>query len=213
MPPIPHRATWRSAVPCGWLRTVSVSLLESAAPPRQLTNGAALLRFGLLRGELTAAIMGGGLGPARAPKPLAGPPRWARCALCHQPLGGSMPRVHVDALAINYEVQGEGDPASAAPVPVGRPRLLCVPAPGLHRALQLHRGSTFPVSATSSPDCIRPRPMPTRSPASSARMGLEQAHVAGVSFGPGWACTSRPAIRAGSAPSRYTAPGIPPISI
>ena len=50
-----------------------------------------------------------------------------------------MPRVEVDGLTINYDVQGEGEPLLLIPYTVRRPRLLCVPAAGLHRALQLHR--------------------------------------------------------------------------
>ena len=50
-----------------------------------------------------------------------------------------MPQVEVDGLTINYDVQGEGEPLLLIPYTVGGPRLLRVPAAGLHRALQLHR--------------------------------------------------------------------------
>jgi len=50
-----------------------------------------------------------------------------------------MPQVEVDGLAINYDVQGEGEPLLLIPYTSADQRLLRVPASGLHRALQLRR--------------------------------------------------------------------------
>jgi hypothetical protein len=53
--------------------------------------------------------------------------------------GASMPRVEVDGVTINYDVQRGGGAPAADPLHVRRSRLLRVPTPRVRGALQLHR--------------------------------------------------------------------------
>ena len=98
-----------------------------------------------------------------------------------------MPVADVDGLTINYDVQGEGEPLLLIPYTVGRSRVLRVPAPGLHRALQLHRDrpSRHRRERQAAGPVLDRGPTPTRSPRFLGAIGVERAHVAGVSLGAG----------------------------
>ena len=84
--------------------------------------------------------------------------------------------------------------APADPLPVGRPRVLRVPAAGLHRALQLHRDR--PPGHRRERQAARAvldrGAMPSRSPGSSARSGSSRRTSPASRSAPRWACTGRP---------------------
>jgi len=119
-----------------------------------------------------------------------------------------MPQVDVDGLTINYDVQGEGEPLLLIPYLSADHACYAFQLPAYTK-----RFSCIALDLPGTGESDKPAgPYSTEVYADQVAaflgaIGVEQAHVAGVSLAPRWACTSRPAIRAACARSRCTARG------
>jgi hypothetical protein len=113
---------------------------QGAATLRQMPTAAALLGVGGRDRDVARSWIGGNDGVAAR--------QGSRTAMRE----ASVPQVKVDRLTINLRGAGGGRAAPADPLHVRGPRLLRVPAAGVHRALQLHRDrlSAIPIRGLCS---------------------------------------------------------------
>ena len=96
-----------------------------------------------------------------------------------------MPQADVDGLTHQLRRPGRRRAAPADPVPERRPCVLRLPAAGLHRALQLHLGRSARLRRERQAGRARTPPMPYADQLAGflGAIGVERAHVAGVSLG------------------------------
>ena len=124
---------------------------------------------------------------APGPRAAASPPRWIRCAPCHEQLGGSEHATGRGRRAhdrLRRTGRGRGRPLLIR-LPVRRPRLLRLPVAGRTPRTSAVSRSTFPARARGDKPA---GPYSTEGYADQVAaflgaIGIEQAHVAGVSLG------------------------------
>ena len=125
-----------------------------------------------------------------------------------------MPRVEVDGLTINYEVQGEGEPLLLIPYTSADHACWAFQLPAYTEHF-----SCIAIDLPGSGESDKPPgPYSTDGHADQVAafldaIGIEQAHVAGVSLGAAVGIHLPPASPAASARSPCTAAGMPAMTI
>ena len=128
--------------------------------------------------------------------------------------GATMPRVDVDGVTINYDVQGEGETLLLIPYTSADHACYAFQLPAYTEHFRCV-AMDLPGSGQSD---TPPGPYSTEGYADQVAsflgaIGIERAHVVGVSLEPPSPCTWARAIRAGCAPCRCTAGGTPAMRI